>query len=138
MYKIIIDNSVLVSYLISKNPELDTIIDLVKNKKVELFYSKSIFKELQESLAKPKIKKLILNKGTSFSARLVAWYKYNATQVEVNTKVEICRDIYDYQFLELSKEINADFLISLDNDLLVLTSFENTRICKPKDFIVSL
>jgi len=55
--------------------------------------------------------------------------------VEVNSEVNICRDPNDDFILELCKDCNADYLVTGDNDLLVLEKFENTKIITFNKFI---
>jgi putative PIN family toxin of toxin-antitoxin system len=58
--------------------------------------------------------------------------------VNPETKLTICRDPKDNIFLELAKAVQADYLITGDNDLLTLNKFENTEILKPSQFIAKL
>ena len=46
-----------------------------------------------------------------------------------------CRDIKDNYLLALSKDSNADYLITGDKDLLDLNKFENTEIVTLPQFI---
>jgi len=131
--KLVIDTNVIISFLISKYSKEELFYKLLKQVKlgeIELFYSSETFKELLESIKIPKIQDR-LNKNTS---RFVADYKFMAIGVEVISKLTICRDPRDNMYLELAKEVNADFLITGDKDLLELKHFENTTILKPVDF----
>lgn len=60
----------------------------------------------------------------------------NLISVNPATKVSICRDPKDNMFLEIAKEVEADCLITGDNDLLNLVKFENTEILKPSEFLI--
>jgi hypothetical protein len=53
---------------------------------------------------------------------------------EPKEKIEICRDPKDNKLLEIAHESKADYLVTLDKDLLVLSKFERTVICKPQHF----
>jgi len=131
--KLVIDTNVIISFLISKYSKEELFYKLLKQVKlgeIVLFYSSETFKELLESIKIPKIQDR-LNKNTS---RFVADYKFMAIGVEVISKLTICRDPRDNMYLELAKEVNADFLITGDKDLLELKHFENTTILKPVDF----
>ena len=55
--------------------------------------------------------------------------------IHVQTHSDICRDPKDNMFLELAFEIDADFLVSGDKDLLILAEFNDTKIVKPNDFL---
>jgi len=56
----------------------------------------------------------------------------------VKSSVELCRDKRDNFWLELAKDGQADYLITGDDDLLVLKSFKQTKILKLKDFLNEL
>jgi len=45
-----------------------------------------------------------------------------------------CRDIDDDNILALAKECKADYIITGDEDLLVLEIFESIPILRPRDF----
>ncbi|MBF0526951.1 MAG: putative toxin-antitoxin system toxin component, PIN family [Deltaproteobacteria bacterium] len=58
-----------------------------------------------------------------------------AVWVRPGEKITACRDPNDDKFLELAVEGNADFLITLDKDLLVLNPFEGIPILTPHEFL---
>ena len=55
--------------------------------------------------------------------------------VKVKSDVKICRDKKDNFLLNLSIDSKADFLITGDNDLLVLKKIERTIIMSFTDFM---
>jgi putative PIN family toxin of toxin-antitoxin system len=57
-----------------------------------------------------------------------------AIVVSPSQKVNVCRDGKDNFLLEVALEGEADYLVTGDEDLLVLDPFHNTKIVKPKDF----
>lgn len=56
---------------------------------------------------------------------------------KVTSDVKACRDSKDNFLLSLSKDSKADFLITGDNDLLEMKSFESTKILTLSEFIDS-
>jgi hypothetical protein len=50
-------------------------------------------------------------------------------------EIKECRDEKDNNFLELAVSGNSDFIITGDNDLLVLNPFRNIQIITPKSFL---
>ncbi|MEI6728992.1 MAG: putative toxin-antitoxin system toxin component, PIN family [bacterium] len=135
--KIVFDTNVIVSFLISRFSKEEIFYKTLKLSKlgsIEIFYSTEVFDELLETIKIPKIRSR-LNKNAS---RFLADYKFLAKKVLLTTKVSVCRDPKDNKFLELAKEIQADYLITGDNDLLDLKKFETTQILKPADFVVLL
>ena len=58
-----------------------------------------------------------------------------AIKTEITSNVTLCRDPKDNFLLALAKDSKADYLLTGDNDLLILNRFENTKILKYIDFI---
>lgn len=54
--------------------------------------------------------------------------------VEVRSEVQICRDIKDNFLLALAKDGKADYLLTGDEDLLMLKQFEQTKILSYSEF----
>jgi len=59
----------------------------------------------------------------------------HATPVEPDQTITECRDSKDNKFLELAVCGKADFIISGDEDLLILNPFRNIHILTPSMFI---
>jgi hypothetical protein len=55
--------------------------------------------------------------------------------IEVTSEVTLCRDVKDNFLLSLSKDSQADYLITGDKDLLELKEFESTKILTMTEFI---
>lgn len=55
--------------------------------------------------------------------------------IRVTSTIALCRDSKDNKFLELCVDGNADYLITGDNDLLVLKFLEGTKIITPIGFL---
>ena len=49
---------------------------------------------------------------------------------------DVCRDADDNQILACANAAKADYLVTGDDDLLVLKKFRSIRIIKPRDFEV--
>lgn len=47
----------------------------------------------------------------------------------------VCRDYKDHIILECAVKANADYIITGDQDLLVLDPFQQIRIISPADFL---
>lgn len=56
----------------------------------------------------------------------------------VTSKVDLCRDQKDNFLLSLAIDGNADYLLTGDDDLLVLKEVNKTRIMKIADFFDSM
>lgn len=60
-----------------------------------------------------------------------------ARWIEVDVQVDACRDPKDNKFLELAVRGNAEYLVSGDEDLLILDPFRGIRILSPSAFLNS-
>lgn len=58
-----------------------------------------------------------------------------AAIIEPVESISICRDPKDDMLLELAVGAMADYLVTGDNDLLVLDPFRGTRIVTPRQFL---
>ncbi len=58
-----------------------------------------------------------------------------STPIEINETISECRDPKDNKFLELAVCGKAKFIISGDEDLLVLNPFRNIQIITPDSFL---
>jgi putative PIN family toxin of toxin-antitoxin system len=59
---------------------------------------------------------------------LLELIEHYADFISINSNVKVCRDENDNFLLSLAKDSSANYLITGDNDLLVLNQFEKTRI----------
>lgn len=90
-----------------------------------------MLEELAEVLSRPKFKEIISYKQMKELFSLIDGY---AVIVSPQQKIDICRDKKDNFLLEVALEAKAEYLVTGDNDLLVLNNFRGINILKPKDF----
>ena len=135
MNKIILDTNVIFSAIaFDKNME-KLLLHLFENTdNYKIYVSNETLLELDEKLLS---KKFLAYRDFSKEQvlEILNWYKNHTILTQVNFIVDICRDPRDNKFLELAKEIQSDYLITGDNDLLELKQFETTKILKPSEFI---
>ena len=55
--------------------------------------------------------------------------------MEVLDSAQICRDSKDDKFLNLASSGRADYIVTGDDDLLVLGTYGTTQIINPRDFL---
>ena len=88
--------------------------------------------ELREVLARSKFERYVkLSNRLAFLQVL----QRRAEVVRVTSNLTICRDPKDDMLLALAVDGNADYLITGDQDLLVLHPFRSIRILSPADFL---
>ena len=119
--RIVIDTNVFISFLISNSySKLDKHLQA---NKVRIIFSDELLNEFLEVISRPKLKKLISEKEIYY---LLDNIQYHADFVEVTSPVNVCRDKKDNFLLALCADGKADYLITGDDDLLVLKKFKKT------------
>jgi putative PIN family toxin of toxin-antitoxin system len=96
-----------------------------------LFTCDEILDEVNEKLTLPRLQKYI---DSERAQQLVASYTSKATRLEVINHVQVCRDPDDDIVLALAATAEADFIITGDNDLLILHPYQNIQIVTPATF----
>jgi putative PIN family toxin of toxin-antitoxin system len=127
----ICDTNILVSSLISRNSPPAQTIDYIKNTGLFAFSSET-FSELEEVLNRPKFDKFM-----SKEIRIQFFQKIRPFIIfyDIYQKVDFCRDPKDNKFLDVAIASYADYLITGDEDLLVLKNIGNTSIITPRTFM---
>ena len=128
--RIIIDTNLLISFLITKNfTRLD---EIIFSKKCVLIFSQELLEEFLTVAKRPKFRRFF---SSSEIEEILETIQEYAEFVEVTSKTEVCKDPKDNFLLSLSLDGNADFLLTGDNDLLILTKFRKTSIITISDFL---
>jgi putative PIN family toxin of toxin-antitoxin system len=128
--KLAIDSNIFVSSFFWKgNPR--KVFDRVTNGFDELYVTDEILNEISTVMARKKFDtdekriKEYVEIIESYSVKV--FYK--------NEIEEISRDKDDDKILQCGLEGNVDFIITGDNDLLVLKEFRNIKIVSPKEYL---
>lgn len=127
--KVIVDTNIWISFLIGKS--LKSLQEYIDSQSIIIVTCNEQIRELNEVFKKPKIKKYFTFEQIDVFFELL---NESSVNVVIKTKTELCRDLKDNYLLSLAIDSNADFLISGDNDLLVLNKVESTKIIKFIDF----
>lgn len=128
--KVVIDTNILVSILKGK-PSLSLIYSFLKEDRFKLVISAEILKELAAVLYRPHLK--IDSRDIKELFRLI-----RVKGIRINLPplfIKVCRDPKDNFILELAVESKADFIVTGDKDLLVLSPFKDIPILTTKEFI---
>jgi len=127
-------------YVLGKDPDLSLDEDELESARifafaltgaVEVIVTEDILREVTEVLERPHFKK-------QFDAETldVVGYVYREEGILVKPKqrVSLCRDDNDNFLLEAVIAGQAQYLITIDKDLLSLAQFDGCRIVSPKEF----
>jgi putative PIN family toxin of toxin-antitoxin system len=128
--RIVVDTNILISYLIGNSfIRLDKYI---QSGQVKLIFSEELLNEFLEVTSRPKLRKYFSEKDI-FS--LLDHIQNNADFIDVTSKVAVCRDQKDKFLLALCADGKADYLITGDEDLLVIKKFRKTTVITFAEFI---
>jgi putative PIN family toxin of toxin-antitoxin system len=121
--RIVIDTNVWISFFISK--ALKKLKGYLGKEDIVVLISDELFDELLEVLYRPRISKYIKKEDV---LEIIGLIQFKAEWIEIKQRTTICRDKKDNFLLDLAISGNADYLITGDNDLLVIDEFEGTEI----------
>jgi putative PIN family toxin of toxin-antitoxin system len=128
--KLVLDTNIFISsFYWGGNPEkiIQRIIDGVD----ELYISKEILEEISSVMARPKFK----TQRETIESFTKSIDKISKKIVIMGQVKNICRDSEDDNKLECGLLSNADYIITGDDDLLVLKEYANIKIIKPKEYL---
>ena len=130
--RVIIDTNLWIRFLISR--DYSVIDRLLFEEEIQLIFSDELLGEFIEVAQRPKFRRFFPLEELS---ELVGMIEEVAEFVDVTTdNITLCRDGKDNFLLCLARDASADYLITEDNDLLVLNPFEKTQIIIMKDFLL--
>lgn len=127
----VIDTSVAVSAVLMPRSIPRLAVDLAVARSV-LLQSMATIEELDEVLRRPAFAKYVSEQARlEFLAALV-----NQSEiVPITERIAECRDSKDNKFLELAVSGKATYIVSGDDDLLVLNPFRGIAIMNPAAFV---
>lgn len=121
--RIILDTNLWISFLISS--KFDKLDDLLFTHQCKLLFSQELLEEFITVVKRPKIRKYISKRELEDVLETIDEV---AEFVKVTSEVEMCRDPKDNFLLSLAIDGNADYLLTGDEDLLVLEKVGSSEI----------
>ncbi|MBE9211194.1 putative toxin-antitoxin system toxin component, PIN family [Plectonema cf. radiosum LEGE 06105] len=131
--KAIIDTNLWISFLIGK--QLASLKSLLVEGTIQPVFSQQLLDEITIVTQKPKLQKYFSPEKV---IDLIIFLESIGLVVEIKSSVLLCRDVKDNYLLALAKDSQADYLITGDEDLLILDSFEGTVILNYQSFLAMI
>jgi putative PIN family toxin of toxin-antitoxin system len=129
--RLVVDTNLWISFLISDSyHKLDQ--HLPQNE-LKFLFSNELLSELLEVIRRPKFKRAFSPAIVNYLLDSIHCY---SELIEVNTKVDRCRDAKDNFLLALCEDGQADCLLTGDIDLLSLEKHKKTKIIKISDYLL--
>ena len=107
------------------------LIDLLSTEKVVLIICEELLEELQDVTSRPKFAKYFSKEEV---CSLIEFMKLIGEQFEPCSEVKLCRDAADDYLLALAIEAKARYLVTGDDDLLVLHKVDTCKIVNASTF----
>ncbi|MBI5916775.1 MAG: putative toxin-antitoxin system toxin component, PIN family [Bacteroidetes bacterium] len=121
--KVIIDTNLWLNFLItSRLVDLDPFF---KDERILLVFSQELLEEFDEVARRPKFRRYFSEAQID---ALLTQFEVYGTLILVASEVQVCRDPKDNFLLALAQDCQANFLVTKDDDLLILGSFGKTQI----------
>jgi putative PIN family toxin of toxin-antitoxin system len=129
--RIAIDTNLWVGYVLSHfKSQLRVILE---DENVEIITSTELTHEIFEVLSRQKFREKISHGTISVFREL---YEQSVLSIDTVSIVHVCRDPKDDFLLALALDGALDFLLTLDDDLLVLNPYGQTQILKITEYLV--
>ncbi|WP_035990706.1 putative toxin-antitoxin system toxin component, PIN family [Leptolyngbya sp. KIOST-1] len=129
--RVVVDTNTLVSGVLIAASVPDLAVQRARALGILLF-STATFDELSQVIFRPKFDRYV---STNVRAEFIARIAETSEQINITEKIVVCRDPKDDQFIEVAINGNADWLITGDQDLLILRSFRGVEIVSPAQFL---
>ena len=129
----VIDTNILLSAVILPHSTPKKAFDKAQQNGFVVF-SDATFAELSEVIHRPKFDKYV-----TLEDRLLFldYVKTSCLFFDITQKLTICRDPKDDKFLDIALAAEAHYLVTGDQDLLVLKAFGSTQILTPTQFLAT-
>jgi putative PIN family toxin of toxin-antitoxin system len=135
--RVVLDANVIVSAAFRHDTDPDTLIRIWLRGDFDLVTSEPLLSELNDVLRRPHIRPR-LNWSTERITDFLGEVARQAVVVEPHFILTVVRDDNDNRVLEAAVEGEADYIVSNDDDLLVLGEYEGIQIVTPARFVAIL
>jgi putative PIN family toxin of toxin-antitoxin system len=130
--RLVLDTNVLVSAFLWQGLP-GRLIEMAGEKEVRLFTSRPLLEELAATLTKKKLLKYVAATGLTATQLLGAYKRLCTTVTAPQLATRVSRDVDDDVVLACAVAAKADFIVSGDDDLLVLSKFQDIPIVTVAD-----
>ena len=131
--KIVLDTNWYISATINRQSRR-TIYPVLTHSNISIYYSRELFEEYERVIKRPTFSKYVSIHHVNRFMKLVL---PKLKPIEVTSAIQLSRDKKDDFILSLAKDAKAHYIITADNDLLVLKKLGKTKIVTMKEFLAA-
>lgn len=121
--RVIVDTNCWISFLIGRR--LSGLVDLLSSERVKLVVCNELLDEIRDVTLRPKLAKYFPQKEV---VSLLEFIELIGEKFELKQQIKKCRDAADDYLLALAIESHAHYLVTGDQDLLVIKKIKRCRI----------
>ncbi len=129
LLKLILDTNTLVSAFFWEGNEAE-LLRKIEQGKANLYITHEILKEVEEVIKRPKFHEVMGKANLTPDQIMQKIVSLSHLVIALKLNINVCRDEKDNKFLECAKSAKADYLVSGDEDLLVLKEYEKISIIR--------
>ncbi len=133
--RIVIDTNIWVSMALGSRAVSEYMAQLIEQPSVSLYASAELLDELTTTLSKPKLQRYLSKIRTQRLFDLI-WLKCQFVNPTVS--VHVCRDPKDDFIINLALTVDAQYIITGDDDLLALNPIKTIEVLNLNDFVKRL
>ena len=127
--RVVFDTNVLIAAFLTEGV-CSKLLVRARRREFELYLSEDIILEFERNLRT----KFSFSPAEIKNARGVLMEASGKIVAKVSSVVPVCRDTEDDKILACAKQTDADYLVTGDQDLLVIDPYGRTRIVTPRNF----
>lgn len=127
--RVVIDTNCWISFLIGKR--LSSLVSLLSAERIDIVLCEELINEIKEVTSRPKFVRYF---PTNEVDSLLSFLRLRGLMIEPTYKVQMCRDAADDYLLSLAKTSKAHYLVTGDNDLLVIGKIGKCKIVDATTF----
>lgn len=128
MLNIVVDTNLFLSVFVFRGIMMKSVFELVIDNKINMYVSPTLKTELKRKFD-------FFQVGKQVQDEMILFLDMRGIMIEPSISIAGSRDIKDNFLLELSETANADYLVTRDDDLLILKKWKNIVVIKPEDFL---
>ncbi len=127
--KVVFDTNILIAAFLTEGI-CSKLLLRARKRECDLFLSSDIMSELETVL----IKKFSLSGSEISEVHSVKSEASKELVLQIDPIAPVCRDADDDKILACAHKVGADYLVTGDEDLLVIGQYGTTKIITPRDF----